>query len=646
MSTTIMAAVHWDQQPIDPWVLQAANHVTAYHCPDGAWIWHGSQVGLAQADLATLPEDKPGRPCRLGPCHIVASCRLDNRAVLQRRLPRDLLPADPCDAEYILAAYLAWGPACVERLVGDFAFVIWDAAEERLLAARDLAGTRSLYYYTDPKRLYLASELTQILQEPSIPLVIDEAQVTEFLMPAYQWSAGWNLGMFQNFFAFPAGHYLLAHQGSCQLHPFWSWTSQPIDARPAPTLLEEYGHLLQQAVTDRLRGKQALALELSGGLDSTALVSLAAGLPPAATPPLHTLSLIFTHVPETDEWPRIRALLDFLPEGRLTSHLLDASATFAPVCLDPQWQPASLLEPQQLQETVAHTAIAMQASQAGCQVVLTGEMGDALNDGSPLLHYDLLRSGEWRESVRRLQIEWRRRRRRTIDNFMVHGLLPFLPWPLLRRYLRWSSGRQPPDELPAYFLPECRRQILERNAWVTRQRATQWPIQSPTVRALLGEFFPTRPFLSAPKAAPVEYRHPYADQRLLEFLLQLPPELKWEHDAPDYFLATRHHHRRVLEGHLPDAIRCGNRGVYFDPAIAYSMRPARLMEWLHQEPGIHLVERGYVDKRSFMEHIAQGGDLSGYTKTLLCLEAWLRAVHSGGKMHQLIPARRTDAVLV
>lgn len=646
MSTTITAMVHWDQKPVEPWVLHAANRAAADHCPDGAWIWQQAQVGLAQADLATLPEDKPGRPCHLGHCHIVASCRLDNRDVLRRSLPYGLLPPAPCDAEMILAAYLAWGPACVERLIGDFAFVIWDAAEERLFAARDLAGARSLYYYRDPNRLYLASELTQLLQEPSLPLVIDEDQVAEFLTPAYQWSTGWNLGMFKNFSAFPAGHLLLAQQGSWQLRPFWSWTTQTIARRPAPALLEEYQHLLAQAVTDRLRGNQPIALELSGGLDSTALVSIAANLPHGATQPLHTLSLLFAQVPATDEWVRIQALLDFLPEGRLTAHLLDASSTFAPVCLAADWQPASLVEPQQLQETIAHAVIATQASQAGCRVVITGEMGDAVNDGSPFLHYDLLRRGYWRESVRRLQIEWQRRRRRTLYNFLAHGLLPFLPWPLLRRYLHWSTGRQPPEELPAYFLPEYRRQLEERNRITVCQRATQWPIQSPTVRALLSDFFPTRPFLSAPKAAPVEYRHPYTDQRLLEFLLRLPPELKWEHEAANHFLAARHHHRRALQGRLPDAIRCGNRGVYFDAAIAHSMCPTQMINWLHQEPVIHLVERGYVDRQGFITSLTQGDDMSGYPKTLLCLEAWLRAVSGGGKMQQLLPARQSDALLV
>lgn len=646
MSTTITALVHWDQKPIDPWVLHAANRAAAYHCPDGAWIWQHTQVGLAQADLATLPEDKPGTPCHLGHCHLVASCRLDNRETLRRSLPRDLLPPAPCDAEYILAAYLAWGPACVERLVGDFAFVLWDAAEARLFAARDLAGARSLYYYTDRNRLYLASELTQLLQEPSLPLVIDEAQVTEFLTPAYQWSAGWNLGMFKNFGAFPAGHCLLAQQGNWQLRPFWSWTTQAIDRRPAPALLEEYRHLLQQAVMDRLRGNQPIAMELSGGLDSTALVSIAARLPQGTAHPLHTLSLVFAQVPETDERTRIQALLDFLPEGRLISHLLDASRTFAPIWLDAQWRPDSLVEPQQLQETIAHAAIANQASQAGCRVVITGEMGDAVNDGSPLLHYDLLRRGRWHEAARRLQIEWQRRRRRTLYNLFAHGLLPFLPWPLLRCYLHWSTTRQPPEELPTYFSAECRRQIEERNGVAVRQRATQWPIQSPTVRALLSDYFPTRPFLSAPKVAPVEYRHPYADQRLLEFLLRLPPELKWEHEAATYFLATRHHHRRALQDCLPDTVRSGNCGVYFDPAIAHSMPPAQLMDWLQQGPVIHLVERGYVNSRGFMASLEKGDDRSGYTKTLLCLEAWLRAVSSGGKMHQLFPARQTKARIV
>ena len=115
----------------------------------------------------------------------------------------------------------------------------------------------------------VASEHTQILQDQRVPLDVDEEQIVEYLTPSYQWTSGWNLGLFKGFHVLPAGHYLAAKAGSIQVHPFWSWETETFDRRPEETLLEEYLHLLKEAVRCRLRSRGPIGNELSGGLDSS-----------------------------------------------------------------------------------------------------------------------------------------------------------------------------------------------------------------------------------------------------------------------------------------------------------------------------------------------------------------------------------------
>src|SRR5207248_2685690 len=115
-------------------------------------------------------------------CALIADARLDNRDVLLARLPDRPSPR-ASDAELILCAYEAWGLDAPARLLGDFAFVIWDPRRKRLLCARDSSGQRTLYYRIDRRTFAAASELHQLLQDPSVPVAPDEERIRDFLVP-------------------------------------------------------------------------------------------------------------------------------------------------------------------------------------------------------------------------------------------------------------------------------------------------------------------------------------------------------------------------------------------------------------------------------------------------------------------------------
>src|SRR5581483_2774076 len=113
---------------------------------------------------------------------IVADVRLDNRAELLSQLD-GLRQPTLSDANLILQAYEAWGLAMPARLLGDFAFVIWDPRQQRLIAARDTSGQRTLFYHLNQHRFAAASEIHQLLQDPTVPIAPNHERIRDGLVP-------------------------------------------------------------------------------------------------------------------------------------------------------------------------------------------------------------------------------------------------------------------------------------------------------------------------------------------------------------------------------------------------------------------------------------------------------------------------------
>ena len=638
--SAIAGVVHWDNRPVEPAVLAAMTRCMEYRCPDGGWHWLHGAVGLAQAEFATLPEDTPGILSTFGPLRIAADCRIDNRVELLTSLSSHKLPYDCPDALLVLAAYAKWGTACVQQIIGDFAFVIWDEATQTLFAARDSSGARQLFYYADARRLLIASDRTQILQDPTVPFEIDEQHVLEYLTPTYQWFNGWDQGLFHGFCALPAGHTLRAQDGHVRVQRFWlghgldtSWNEQQ--------WLEAYLQTLDEAVRCRLRSRShQIGVELSGGLDSPAVASLAARALPVQDE-LHTLSLVFDAVPEVDERARIVPVLDGYG---LRSHMLAADHLFVPQCVPTEWCSQSIVGPQDLKLPVAVTRLSSLAVQNGCQVLLTGDQGDALNSGSALVFFDLFRRGRWREAVRRFATDWRCSWSTALLRVGLYGLAPFAPSLMLQAGLGlWERGKQTFHALPTYLSPATRERIVEVDGALRLWRTHSTPGRCPVTRGTLATLMPPMALLTTAIPQPVERRHPYTDRRLIELVLGMPAEFKWERGQPSFLAACRFHHRRALTGILPDAVRLNNVGVDFTPAIKHSLSPQTLRCWFGQRPSLHIVERGYIEAKSFWEYLEHGAEPQGYLATLLCLEGWLRALAPGGTMRHLVPTRQALA---
>ena len=245
---------------------------------DGSFSWSEGGVSLGGNLSRLLPEDSFDRQPLWDAGHsacLVADVRLDNRGDLARELGL-VHPETRSDSEFLLAAWLRWGPSCLDRLVGAFAFAVWQPARQELFAARDHAGERPLFYCNGKDFFALASMPKGLLALPGAAQGCSESQVVD-------WVAGLpqdvSKSLFRGIERVPLGHFLRVTPDSFECKRYW----HPHDARPirfkkdadyAEALLE----IFDRATLARLRSTGQVGSQLSAGMDSSAVTASAATL--------------------------------------------------------------------------------------------------------------------------------------------------------------------------------------------------------------------------------------------------------------------------------------------------------------------------------------------------------------------------------
>ena len=172
------------------------------------------------------------------------------------------------DTEVLLAAYRQWGPDCLDRLVGMFAFAVWDRREQQLFVARDRIGKKPLAYYWDGKTLAFASEIKALRVVPGVDGTLDPEAVSSYLALGYIPAPR---SVYKSVKKLLPGHFLMLRDGVLKCQRYWhpEQHQSPHDGRRAGD--EEVASLIADAVRLRLRSDVPTALFLSGGIDSSVI---------------------------------------------------------------------------------------------------------------------------------------------------------------------------------------------------------------------------------------------------------------------------------------------------------------------------------------------------------------------------------------
>jgi asparagine synthase (glutamine-hydrolysing) len=208
---------------------------------------------------------------------LVADLRLDNRGELAAALDiRADTARSMCDAAILLAAFEKWDEQCCEKLVGDYAFAVWDIADQRLLLARDFLGSRPLYYHRCDRFLALASMPKGLHALPAIPRAPDEERVAEFL--ALMPGSG-TQSFFRGVERVEPGMVVTFRRNGLRARRHWQWDGRRLVLPRGEDYVEGLRHHLDEAVRACLRGAgSSVASHLSSGFDSSAVSATTARL--------------------------------------------------------------------------------------------------------------------------------------------------------------------------------------------------------------------------------------------------------------------------------------------------------------------------------------------------------------------------------
>jgi len=399
--SAIAAIRRWDARPVRDFELDSMLEAMARRGPDSTAGWTDGSTGLGHGSLNTNRERAGGHVGLLGRARdlsITADARIDNRTELVHALGSLGCTLSTIDeAGLILAAYEAWGEHCVNYLVGDFAFVIWDDGRRVLFGARDHFGTRPLVYYHDPGRAFVAaSETCGLLRAPEVPASINRARIADFLVPELE-CVDKTSTFFHRIFRLPPAHTIRVRATGMELSRYWSPdTSHELHLPSDDDYAEAFLETFSAAVESRLRGANPPAAMLSGGLDSSSVVAVACrALAQTTGQPLQAYSAVASDPENCAETRSVRAV-EALP-GLKPHHVrLD---DLAPFIEDIDAATGNADELFDVCMILPH-AIYGCAKRHGVRVLLDGVDGDYVMSLEPSSLPHLVRRGHWLAAAR------------------------------------------------------------------------------------------------------------------------------------------------------------------------------------------------------------------------------------------------------
>jgi asparagine synthase (glutamine-hydrolysing) len=262
--------------------LKAMSDSISHRGPDGEGFFHasinnsGQALGLAHRRLAIIDlagGDQPMTHQDAG-VTLVYNGEIYNFDLLHREL--EALGhrfRTRSDTEVLLNAYVEWGPDCVVRLRGMFAFALWDQPRGRLLLARDHFGKKPLYIYQDREKLLFGSEIKALLAFGEVTTSLDRASIADYLV--YRYVPGPHT-LFAGIRKLSPGSYALWRNGELHETRYYSppYGSEPTETPPVAQPLQAFEETLDTAVRIRMVSDVPYGAFLSGGLDSSTIVAL------------------------------------------------------------------------------------------------------------------------------------------------------------------------------------------------------------------------------------------------------------------------------------------------------------------------------------------------------------------------------------
>ena len=511
-------------------------------------------AGFGHAMLWTTPESLHEilpRVHSLSGLAITADARIDNRDELIEGLRIEAVPSEVSDSELILEAYRKWGHQCPAKLVGDFAFSIWDAKAQQLFCARDPMGIKGFYYFASPSLFAFGSEIKALCCLPEITARLNELRVLDYLGNISDDRA---ITFYKDIYRLPAASTLVVSRGELRIGRYWSLdASRELKLSSDEEYTEAFRECFTACVRARMRSAFPIGSALSGGLDSSSVACLTRKYLEQRRP-LHTFSLIFPSFPEK--------ILRHIDERNYINEVLQVGG------FEPHFVRADELSPlgkvgdvhRHLDEAFfegnlyLHWAMYETANRKGVRVFLDGLDGDTTVSHGYEYLADLVRQLKWktlRKEGLLLSANLGMSPRRILRDYCIKPFCPTWMYSAWRR----MHGRAPDAGVLRTFLADGfkRRQgfdervqslILTKRSCLRNAREKHWEMINFPMYAHALEVAD-----KSSAAFQVEARYPFFDRRLIELCLSLPARQKLGQGWTRLIL------RRAMSGILPETVR-------------------------------------------------------------------------------------------
>lgn len=530
------------------------------------------------------------------------------------------------DSELVLGAFRKWGQHCFRRLTGDWALALWSAADEVLYLARDHAGTRTLYFHIGKGEALWATYLDTLLAG-SRAFSISKSYVACYITG----SPLRNLTPYESVHSVPPGHYVAVTKDSFTVRSHWSAaeiqeTTLPCDADYEESFLS----LFRQAVHRRTDSTGTALAELSGGMDSTSIVCISDDLRRSGrsdAPLLDTVSYFDDEETSLDE--RRYFSITEARRGKVGTHLEMAFSQRTFRSHDPA-EGRYLVPGSDSLSTVREKQMAEALWWKGYRSLLSGIGGDELLGGVPDPNPELaayIGRGNFGGLLKQ-SIAWS-----LVDRSPLFGVL-------LRSLSYVSELYQLPSRavpLPPWLSPAYAEIALSALRAPTTHQPWKYSVQQLSNERTWWAIMETLPHLFPRILVRPEYRYPFLDKDLVNFLMAIPRAQLLRPNRRRSLM------RRALVGIVPTEILERNAKAFQLQGVLRGLREASTsLESLFRRS--HLAEAGCIQREAFQDALKQtcDGDSSQMRAVLrvIAMELWLQSENTvpGGTMRPLIPS--------
>ena len=297
---------------VDLKLIKEMNKRLSHRGPDGSNVWVDRSVAFGHQMLHTTPESihetLPFQDEEAG-LIITADARIDNRKELSKELKIEDKETIP-DSYFILKSYQEWGEKCPKKLLGDFAFTIWDQNNEKLFSARDYIGIKPFYYYLSNEIFIFSTEIKALFTLKEVPYKLNEEKIATYLMDLENDKSTF----YKDIFSLKPAHSITIDYDNSKIKRYWKLDSNSeIIMESDEDYAEAFREIFAEAVNCRLRSAFPLGFELSGGLDSSSVVCMAKQIFENNNHPkkeIKTFSTIYDEFTECDERYYIKQVLN------------------------------------------------------------------------------------------------------------------------------------------------------------------------------------------------------------------------------------------------------------------------------------------------------------------------------------------------